>query len=85
MEEIKVQPPFALVINTRSRRGKRFSRIVPELLRRRGVLLDGIYATGDHASLSDTVRSLVEGGRRSLIIGGGDGTISSIVDFCACR
>src|SRR5919112_3917808 len=75
----------ALVVNTRSRTGERaFFRAI-DLLQELGVSLGVTYAIRDPARLTETVREVVDDGHRFLILGGGDGSVSSVVDFLADR
>ena len=75
----------ALVVNTRSRTGERaFFRAI-DRLQELGVSLGVTYAIRDPARLTETVREVVEDGHRFLILGGGDGSVSSVVDFLADR
>jgi len=71
----------ALVVNTRSRSGERaFFRAI-DLLQELQVPLGVTYAIRDPARLAETVKEVLDGGYRFLILGGGDGTVSSVVDF----
>jgi diacylglycerol kinase (ATP) len=75
----------ALVVNTRSRTGERaFFRAI-DLLQELGVPLGVTYAIRDPARLSETVREVLDDGYRLMILGGGDGSVSSVVDFLAGR
>lgn len=74
--------PAALVINTASRNGRRSLEEVQVLLREAGLAIT-TYPITNPANLSTQVKKLVEGGVKLLLIGGGDGTISEIVDLIA--
>jgi diacylglycerol kinase (ATP) len=75
----------ALIVNTRSRTGERaFFRAI-DLLQELGVPLGVTYAIRDPARLSETVREVLDDGYRLMILGGGDGSVSSVVDFLAGR
>ena len=75
----------ALVVNTRSRTGERaFFRAI-DRLQELGIPLGVTYAIRDPARLSETVREVLDDGYRLLILGGGDGSVSSVVDFLADR
>jgi diacylglycerol kinase (ATP) len=75
----------ALIVNTRSRSGERTFFEALDRLEELGVPLGATYAIRDPVRLPETVREvLYEGpGYRLLILGGGDGTVSSVVDFLA--
>ena len=74
-----------LVVNTRSRRGRRLYEEARRLLLARGVVLDADYAVREPARLPQIVRDAVAHGHRLIIVAGGDGTISSVVGFFAHR
>jgi diacylglycerol kinase (ATP) len=75
----------ALVVNTRSRTGERAFFRSLDRLQELGVQPGVTYAIRDPARLAETVREVLEGGYRFLILGGGDGSVSSVVDFPANR
>jgi diacylglycerol kinase (ATP) len=75
----------ALIVNTRSRSGERTFFEALDRLQELGVPLGATYAIRDPVRLPETVREVLgEGsGYRFLILGGGDGSVSSVVDFLA--
>ena len=75
----------ALVVNTRSRSGERTFFQALDRLQGMGVPLGATYAIRDPARLAETVREVLSDGSGygTLILGGGDGTVSSVVDFLA--
>ena len=75
----------ALIVNTRSRSGERTFFEALDRLEELGVPLGVTYAIRDPVRLPETVRQVLhEGsGYRLLILGGGDGSVSSVVDFMA--
>ena len=75
----------ALVVNTRSRTGERAFFRALDRLQELDVSLGVTYAIRDPARLAETVREVLDDGYRFLILGGGDGTVSSVVDFLADR
>lgn len=82
------QRPAAIIVNTRSRTGERVFFQALDRLQELGVPIGATYALRDPARLPETVREVLDsgigdGGR--LILGGGDGTVSSVVDFLARR
>jgi YegS/Rv2252/BmrU family lipid kinase len=72
-----------LVVNSRSRRGERLYAEAKALLLKKGFDLAASYPVHDPARIPELVREAVERGERLIVIGGGDGTISSIVDHLA--
>ncbi len=77
----------ALIVNTRSRSGERTFFEALDRLEELGVQLGATYAIRDPVRLPETVREVLHDGSayRLLILGGGDGSVSSIVDFLAHR
>lgn len=74
-----------LVVNTRSRRGERSYATAKRLLKEAGVRIEAAYPVRNAERLPDIVRSEIEKGRSLIIVGGGDGTVSSVVDDFAYR
>ena len=77
----------ALIVNTRSRTGEQVFFRALDLLQELKVPLGATYAIRDPVRLPETVREVMsEGsGYETLILGGGDGSVSSVVDFLAHR
>ena len=75
----------ALIVNTRSRTGEQVFFRALDRLQELKVPLGATYAIRDPGRLPETVREvLADGpGYETLILGGGDGTVSSVVDFLA--
>ncbi len=70
-----------LIVNTRARRGQELYNQAQIALRHAGINLIGSYAVTSGRQLPELARNIVKGGIKSLIVGGGDGTISAIVDY----
>ena len=79
------KPPrqAALIVNTQSRKGRKAFRDACRLLRQAGVELLMEKAVRDPARLSYEVQKAVEAEMPMVIVGGGDGSISSTVDHFA--
>ncbi|WP_204017797.1 diacylglycerol/lipid kinase family protein [Sphaerimonospora thailandensis] len=75
----------AVVVNTRSRRGRRRYPEVLRLLRAGGFRLTGVHAVTDPARLRDTITGALVDEPDLLIVGGGDGTLSSSIKHIAGR
>ena len=73
----------ALIVNTRSRTGEKVFFKALDLLQEMDVPARGHYAIRDPARLPETVREVMDDGYGVLILGGGDGSVSSVVDFLA--
>src|SRR5215208_1035181 len=75
----------ALIVNTRSRSGERSFFRALDRLQELGVMLGPTYAVRDPVRLPETVRHVLDDGSEYglLILGGGDGSVSSVVDFLA--
>jgi YegS/Rv2252/BmrU family lipid kinase len=84
-DEIRTRREAALVVNTRSRRGRRLYATAKRLLEEGGFTLAASYPVFDPSRLPEIVETLVGEGHKLIIVGGGDGTVSSIVDFLAYR
>jgi YegS/Rv2252/BmrU family lipid kinase len=81
------KPPrqAALIVNTKSRKGQRAFREACRLLKAAGVELLIQKAVRNPAKFAGEVRDAVESGAPMVIVGGGDGSISSTVDYFAGR
>lgn len=75
----------AVVVNIRSRRGRRRYPEALSLLRNRGFLLTGVHAVTDPARLGETITAALADQPDLLIVGGGDGTLSTAVKHVAQR
>jgi diacylglycerol kinase (ATP) len=78
-------PRAALIVNTRSRSGEQTFFEALDRLEELGVSLGATYAIRDPVRLPETVREVLHEGSECwlLILGGGDGSVSSVVDFLA--
>ena len=70
----------ALIVNAKSRKGQHLFREACGLLRATGIELVLAEAVRDPNRLSPSVEAAVEAGIPMIIVGGGDGSISSSVD-----
>jgi YegS/Rv2252/BmrU family lipid kinase len=74
-----------LVVNTRARGGAQLYGQAKDLLVGEGFEIAAAYPVRDPARIPEIVREAVAGGERLIVMGGGDGTISSVVDYLAYR
>jgi diacylglycerol kinase (ATP) len=77
--------PAALIVNTRSRTGERAFFQALDHLQEMHVPLGVTYPIRNPARLPEAVQEVLGDGYEFLILGGGDGTVSSVVDFLADR
>jgi len=70
-----------LVINARSRRGRKLFRHACRQLKASGITLTATHALRDPGKLVPTVRAAVADGAEMVIVGGGDGSLSCAVDL----
>ncbi|OPX88014.1 MAG: putative lipid kinase BmrU [Pelotomaculum sp. PtaB.Bin104] len=75
--------PAILIVNTRSRRGQRFFFAALDELARQGVSVVASYPVRYPERLPEVVQEAVKHKQYLIIVGGGDGTISSVVKFFA--
>lgn len=73
----------ALIVNTRSRTGEKVFFEALDRLHALGVPIGATYALRDPARLAETVHHVLEDDNDLLILGGGDGSVSSVVDDLA--
>ncbi len=81
--EIKEKRRAVLVVNTRSRRGARAYSEAKRRLAEAGMTLDAAYPVRHAERFPEIVREEIAKGCKFIIIGGGDGTISSVVGHFA--
>ncbi|WP_405085955.1 diacylglycerol/lipid kinase family protein [Microbispora sp. NBC_01389] len=75
----------AVVVNTRSRRGRRRYAEVLRLLEEGDFRLTGVHPVTDPSRLRDVLTRALDAGPDLLVVGGGDGTLSSSVRHVAGR
>jgi YegS/Rv2252/BmrU family lipid kinase len=81
--EIKEKRRAVLVVNTHSRRGARFYSEAKRRLAEAGIMLDASYPVRHPERLPEIVRLALAEGHKLIVVGGGDGTVSSVVDHFA--
>lgn len=70
-----------LVVNAKSRKGRKLFRRAARGLRAAGVELTATHAVRQPDQFGLTIRQAVESGAPMVIVGGGDGSLSSSVDY----
>ena len=69
-----------LIINAHSRKGRKLFRRATFALREAGIRITSAHAVRKTRDLIPTVKAAVRGGAPMVIVGGGDGSLSSAVD-----
>jgi YegS/Rv2252/BmrU family lipid kinase len=82
---IKAERRAVLIVNAHARRGRQLYGAAKRILGERGWTLDAAYPIRNPARTPETVADAVAQGHKFIIVGGGDGTISSMVDALAHR
>jgi YegS/Rv2252/BmrU family lipid kinase len=83
LDHVAIRPvprEAALVVNAHSRRGEELFRQARSKLEAAGIHLVDAHAVHDREHLIPTVREAVRSGVPMIIVGGGDGSVSSAVD-----
>jgi YegS/Rv2252/BmrU family lipid kinase len=80
---IKETRRAVLIVNTRSRQAARAYAEAKRLLGEAGLMLEASYPVRNAERLHEIVREEIAKGGKFIIVGGGDGTISSVVDHFA--
>lgn len=75
----------ALIVNAHSRSGGRAFEQARDMLRDMGVPLHATHPLRDASRLVETVEAAIDDGHDLIVLGGGDGTVSSVVDVLAHR
>jgi YegS/Rv2252/BmrU family lipid kinase len=70
----------ALVVNARSRKGRKLFRHACQTLSKAGITLVATHAVRDPDRMGETVQQAIASGVPMVIIGGGDGSLSGVVD-----
>lgn len=71
----------ALIVNTRSRQGRTAAATALDYLRLLSVPVAAAYAIDDPSRLTETVREALAEGHDLIVLGGGDGSVGSVVDL----
>ena len=73
----------AIIVNTHSRRGERALATAQSYLQAGGMSIAESFAVKNPARLPEIARAVAARGAALVVVGGGDGTISSTVDALA--
>lgn len=82
---VKQEKKAVLVVNASSRKGRRLFSNAVTVLTDRGLLLTAAHRVRNPIELPGLVKREIDRGSRMIIVGGGDGTISALVDYLAYR
>jgi YegS/Rv2252/BmrU family lipid kinase len=85
VEPSRSRPDAVLIVNTQSRRGERLYATAKREIARRGITLSESYPVRDASRIPAVVAEAVGQGHRFIVVGGGDGTVSSAVASLADR
>jgi YegS/Rv2252/BmrU family lipid kinase len=85
LRTIKAERRAVLVVNTHSRRGRQLYGAAKRLLVQQGYQLEAAYPVRNPARMPEIVAAAVAQGHKFIMVGGGDGSISSIVGALAHR
>ncbi len=77
------EAPTALFVNTHARRGAKYFDEAVRLLREAGIALDRATAVHDPTTLLPGIQQAIAAGARTIIVGGGDGSLSSAMEAFA--
>lgn len=80
-QKIREEKTAVLVVNTYSRSGENLFFRAMDGLEARGIKLAAAYPVRNPKRLSEFVKEAAGRGHKLIIVGGGDGTVSSSVDF----
>lgn len=84
-KRIRKAKTAVLIVNTYSRRGEKLFFRVLDLLQKRGIRVTASYPVRHPDRLPEVVTEAIRRKGDLVIVGGGDGTISSIVDYFAYK
>ncbi len=84
-EQIRRDRRAVLIVNTQARNGGDKFEHAQGLLQAAGIELVSSIPVEDADAVEDVVKAALNRGHRWVIVGGGDGTISSVVDHFAFR
>lgn len=73
-----IESPAVLVVNSASRRGREVFERARDALETLGIDLRAAHAVTDPATLPRVVQGAVDAGASTIVLGGGDGTVSSV-------
>lgn len=74
-----------LIVNAHSRKGEQLFHEACAKLKAAGITLSAAHAVKDPSNLDSTVKDAVSDGAPMVIVGGGDGSLSSAVDMMVGR
>ncbi|GLY27723.1 lipid kinase [Kineosporia sp. NBRC 101731] len=72
------ETPAVLIVNSASRRGQETFAQARDRLEELGVQLMAAHAVDDPSTLPQLVQETIDAGARTIVLGGGDGTVSSV-------
>ena len=83
--DLRKERRAVLLVNRRSRRGRKFYSAAKQLLENRGITIDPQYSSLEASDLPKLIASALAEGHRFIIVGGGDGTLAAALRHFAYR
>ena len=82
---IRQKGQAVLIVNTHSRKGEKLFQRALALLQSRGIDVVASYPVKKPRYLREAIQQVVEEGHTFIIVGGGDGTLNSVIDLFVHR
>ena len=82
-QQMKEERSAVLVVNTHSRQGQQLFFKAVDFLEQRGIHVTASYPVRHPDRLPEVIQEAIARGNKLIVVGGGDGTLSAIVDYLA--
>jgi diacylglycerol kinase (ATP) len=80
-QQMKEERSAVLVVNTHSRQGQQLFFKAVDFLEQRGIHVTASYPVRHPDRLPEVIQEAIARGNKLIVVGGGDGTLSAIVDY----
>lgn len=84
-QRIRQDKSAVLIVNTLARQGQELYERTRQLLQENGITVTAAYPVKNPANLLSVTKDVIAQGNPLVIVGGGDGTLSSVVDAFAFK